>query len=185
MTDQTSPTNDVSRLRRYLSREGDAFPIQSWLYHFPRTSWTSELKTVEADNNTHICWTDGAACASYEGCMASFAKALAFPDYYGANPDAFIECLDDLLTLTDTSFLGAKFGDRVGIDKEAILLVVDPGERFLSEATETQRDFLFGTIDCAIGDQDAVWSPDDDPTTWKAHFAVAVITNAEASETAL
>ncbi len=185
MTEQPNSTTNTSALRRYLSREDDAFPNQSWLFTFSHAAWTAELKSVQEGNSTHVCWTDGDACASYDGCLASFAHALTFPEYYGGNSDAFIECLDDLLTLTETSFLGAEFGDRTGIDKESVLLVVDPGETFLSEATESERDKLFRIIDYGIGDQDAVWSPEDDPTTWKAHFAVAIITNADASRTAI
>lgn len=40
---------------------------------------------------------DGRAMTSRSGCHAELARAFGFPEYYGANWDAFDECAEDFL----------------------------------------------------------------------------------------
>lgn len=180
MSTKPEPATDTSLLRRYLSRaQGDALDF-SWLFHYPHALWGTALQDVQDRSNTYICYADGNACASLGGCLSSLGQALGFPQYYGKNPDAFIECLGDLLIRTDSSFLGSEFGDRLGVDREAVLLVVDPGMGFLSRANSSERDSFFSIIDAVIMEPltpDFMGSEtaDEDPTARSVPFAVAMI----------
>jgi hypothetical protein len=75
---------------------------------------------------------DGAQARDTPKFMAAVAQALAFPDYFGANWDAFAECLDDL-----------HWRD------EAVVLVVDHAAQLLADAP-ADRDILLKIIDDAF-----------------------------------
>ena len=75
-----------------------------------------------------VAQLDGAAARDKAHFMTSIAQALAFPDYFGANWDAFDECLDDL-----------HWQDK------AIVLVIDHADDLLAAATN-DRALLFESI---------------------------------------
>lgn len=146
-------------------------PTPCGVLHY-RTCRTEATLTFAMPTATHAL--------RWGGCLSSLGQALGFPQYCGKNPDAFIECLGDLLIRTDSSFLGSEFGDRLGVDREAVLLVVDPGMGFLSRANSSERDSFFSIIDAVIMEPltpDFMGSEtaDEDPTARSVPFAVAMI----------
>jgi hypothetical protein len=58
----------------------------------------SELSFFEAfrDRGFHVATVSGAVLASESELFDAMAAAFAFPDYFGRNWDAVVDCLDDL-----------------------------------------------------------------------------------------
>ncbi|WP_433195248.1 barstar family protein [Nocardia sp. CA-107356] len=75
----------------------------------------------------------GPKMRTVEGVFDEFAAAFQFPYYFGANKDAFDECLRDL-----DDFVGSATGYVAVIRDSADLLADDPAE--LDWFTETVRD---------------------------------------------
>ena len=75
---------------------------------------------------------DGAQARDKAAFMTAIARALRFPDYFGHNWDALVDCLDEL-----------HWRD------EPIVLVVDHGDELLADAPG-EIDTLLGVIDEAF-----------------------------------
>src|SRR5512142_1692941 len=75
---------------------------------------------------------DGAQARDKAAFMTAIARALRFPDYFGNNWDALVDCLDEL-----------HWRD------EPIVLVIDHGDELLADAPG-EIDTLLGVIDEAF-----------------------------------
>ena len=75
-----------------------------------------------------VATLDGAAARDKAHFMAAVAKALSFPDYFGANWDAFEECLDDLHW-----------------QNQSIVLIIDHADKLLADAAN-DREILFKIV---------------------------------------
>lgn len=95
---------------------------------------------------------DGAQARDKAAFMTAIARALRFPDYFGNNWDALVDCLDEL-----------HWRD------EPIVLVIDHGDELLADAPG-EIDTLLGVIDEAFA-----------PNAELPHSALKVVVAATAS----
>jgi len=62
-------------------------------------------QTFNNQANTFYTMIEGTKCLSKEDLFDEFALKLKFPDYFGANWDAFDECLNDLHWLASEKYI--------------------------------------------------------------------------------
>ncbi len=127
----------------------------------PTSNWARTLRASEADlaaaidalNSEHvpggayIASVDGARCQTASSFFIECAGALALPDYFGHNWDAFDECLADLLVL-DNGGIGSEFCDRQGMQAGIFVIVISHADLALTadRHPSNERQKLAGAI---------------------------------------
>ncbi len=104
--------------------------------------------TPERPLQVHTVHVDGRQGSTVAGALDALAAALRFPAYYGRNPDAFIECLSDLLVVGPEGGLGSQYGDRDGIAADGVVIEVDHPDAFLGDPQD--RAQLIKLVDYAL-----------------------------------
>lgn len=130
-------------------------PQRLWLTSRP----ASELRdALVADGAAIVGVVDGAEARDTQKLMVAVARALAFPDYFGANWDAFAECLDDLHWRDEAVVLVVDHAEQLLADSPADLevLLQIVGDSFPANAELPRSLFklvLVGTSDAPIVDR--------------------------------
>jgi hypothetical protein len=70
-----------------------------------RTSRTDEILDATRGSALHVAHIDLAGPAGKDALIGRIAKALAFPEWFGANWDALEDCLSDLSWMTAGGFV--------------------------------------------------------------------------------
>ncbi|WP_144776874.1 barstar family protein [Marinobacter maritimus] len=80
-------------------------------------------------SNAHIVVLDGSNMINYKGLYREFSEKLEFPDYFGHNLNAWVECLTDLDWL----------------DKHNYVLIITDSGQLLSEKPD-EKDALLDDL---------------------------------------
>lgn len=88
---------------------------------------------------------NGAECPDEQTFFSEAANALNFPTYFGGNWDAFRECLNDLLDLTEGG-IGSAFGGQRGRPEPSIQLVIRSPELVLHRAERGALGILVAVL---------------------------------------
>lgn len=109
------------------------------------------LRTDQAPEGAHVVTVDGTQCHTTTGVFEEFARALAFPKYFGYNWDAFEECLTDLLVLNEGG-IGSEFRDRIGVPAKYVLIMVAHADQMLAAERDptTEQHKLISVLHGAV-----------------------------------
>ncbi|MER7757086.1 barstar family protein [Kitasatospora sp. NPDC097643] len=106
----------------------------------PGHPWAGLVSTPPAE--VRRVAVDGRLCRTKDGMLSTWARALAFPEYFGHNWDAFEECLGDILH-------PATAPDR---PRPGLLLLLDEADALLADAPEAELTTLLRILDAAAVD---------------------------------
>ena len=113
-------TVDVAEIRRIVLSKSPPYLIRPDLDEQEISRFVADLPGAA------VYWIDGCRCESLSECFAEFARALAFPDYFGRNWAALDECLADL----------------DWIDSPVIVLIIRNAARLLVNEPPKQLEIL-------------------------------------------
>lgn len=67
-----------------------------WLAMLPAHRWVADLVSAGPADRLLVTEIDGSRCQTKASLFEHFAECLHFPDYFGRNWDAFLDCVRDL-----------------------------------------------------------------------------------------
>jgi hypothetical protein len=118
----------------------DDRPVPAWLHLVPEIGDVPTAGTP-ADPGALGATVRGEACRTRAGLFNEWARALAFPDYFGHNWDAFAECL------TDVVWPEVSDPDRPAAEPGPLTVTVLHAEYLLLDAPPAQLATFLAVVD--------------------------------------